>query len=137
MYQITNGTFAEAKRYCIRNHAVVAADDPRGGCWSGLYTRVVPADAVELTAAYLDRSIVQILARHRVKHLAPAQAGQLAAVIHLCGAGAGDDYVRHGLTLAAGARCGDHDARAYVARVTSAERAFVALRRSGRSTGSI
>ena len=52
MYQITDGTFAEAKRYCIHDHAVVEDGpwhDPRS-CWfNALYMRVVPSHAVELT----------------------------------------------------------------------------------------
>jgi hypothetical protein len=129
MYQITNGTFAAAKRYCIRDHAVLEAGSLPVGCaWTGLYSRVVPAHAVELTSAYLDRAIGEILARRRVTHLAPGRVRELAAVIHLCGAGAGDEYVRRGSRLAAGGRCGDHDARTYVARVTAAIRTFAALR---------
>ena len=48
----------------------------------------------------------------------------LAALIHLCGAGAGERYVRRGLRFTAGQRCGDHDARSYVSRVTSMQRIF-------------
>ena len=51
MYQITNGTFAEARRFCIKNHAVVE-DGPWNtwnSCWfNGLYTRVVPSHAGQL-----------------------------------------------------------------------------------------
>jgi hypothetical protein len=85
MYQITDATFSEAKRYCIRDHAVLEE-----GCWfNGLYTRVVPRHAVELTAAFLDRRVAALLARHRVA--ASAERKQdLAALIHLCGASAGE-----------------------------------------------
>jgi len=54
MYQMTDGTFAEARRYCIHNHAV-AEDGPWDSwrsCWfNSLYARVVPTHAVELTSA--------------------------------------------------------------------------------------
>ena len=54
MYQMTDGTFAEARRYCIHDHRVVE-DGPWhdfSSCWfNALYTRVVPSHAVELTAA--------------------------------------------------------------------------------------
>jgi hypothetical protein len=54
MYQITDGTFAEARRYCIRDHAVIEQGpwhDLRS-CWfNGLSTRVIPSHAVELTSA--------------------------------------------------------------------------------------
>ncbi len=63
MYQITDGTFAEARRYCIHDHAVAEDGpwhDPRS-CWfNALYTRVVPSHAVELTAAYLDVRVAGI-----------------------------------------------------------------------------
>jgi hypothetical protein len=127
MYQITDGTFAEARRYCIRDHAVVE-DGPWNdwkSCWfNGLYTRVIPSHAVELTAAYLDRSVMGALERHHVRFAALERKQELAAVIHLCGAGAGDAYVRRGLRLAEGERCGDHLARDYVARVNAMKRVF-------------
>jgi hypothetical protein len=127
MYQITDGTFAEARRYCIHDHTV-AEDGPWddwNSCWfNRLYTRVIPSHAMELTAAYLDRSVTGALERHHVKAATPQSKRELAAVIHLCGAGAGDEYVRRGLRLAEGQRCGDHDARNYVARVGGMERIF-------------
>lgn len=127
MYQITDGTFAEARRYCIRNHAVVE-DGPWNdwdSCWfNRLYTRVMPSHAVQLTAAHLDRSVAGALQRHHLKFATPEHTQELAALIHLCGAGAGDAYVRRGLHLAQGERCGDHDARAYVARVNAMQRIF-------------
>lgn len=133
MYQITDGTFAEARRYCIRNHAV-AEDGPWNdwrSCWfNRLYTRVVPSHAVELTAAYLDRSVASALERHHPKFATLEHKQELAAVIHLCGAGAGDAYVRRGLRLAAGERCGDHDARDYVARVNGMKRVFESIERT-------
>lgn len=133
MYQITDGTFAEARRYCIRDHAVVD-DGPWNdwkSCWfNRLYTRVVPSHAVELTSAYLDRSVTSALDRHHVKFATLERKQELAATIHLCGAGAGDAYVRRGLRLAEGQRCGDHEARAYVARVNGMQRAFENLEKT-------
>lgn len=127
MYQITDGTFAEARRYCIHAHAV-ALDGPWDdwqSCWfNRWYTRVIPSNAMELTAAYLDVSVANALQRHHVKSAAPERVQELAAVIHLCGAGAGDAYVRRGLRLMEGERCGDHDARDYVARVNTMKRVF-------------
>jgi hypothetical protein len=130
MYQITNGTFAEARRYCIRDHVVVEDGpwDDWKSCWfNSLYTRVIPSHSVELTAAYLDRAVKGILERHRPKIINADREQELAALIHLCGAGAGDSYVRHGMRLAAGQRCGDHEARDYIARVDEAKRAFESL----------
>lgn len=133
MYQITNGTFADARRYCIRRHVVILDgpwDDWRS-CWfNGLYVRILPAHAVELTAAYLDRAVVGILDRHE-KSATFEQKQELAALIHLCGAGAGDLYVKRGMRLTQDQRCGDHSAREYVARVTAARKEFRQLRGEG------
>jgi hypothetical protein len=123
MYQITDGTFRDAKRYCIRDHAVLEE-----GCWfNSLYMRVIPSHAVELTSAYLDRRVAAVLARHRIAAVTLEQKQDLAALIHLCGAGAGDAYAKRGLRLAAGQRCGEHDVRAYLARVNAMKRLFARL----------
>jgi hypothetical protein len=127
MYQITDGNLAEARRLCIRHHLVVD-DGPWNdwqSCWfNSLYARVLPGNAVELTSAYLDRNVTLILERHR-KTSEPLQLKQqLAAVIHLCGAGAGDDYARRGFQLGAGQHCGDHEVRAYLARIEAMKAVF-------------
>jgi hypothetical protein len=130
MYQITDGTFAEARHYCIRDHKVVedGAWNDWKTCWfNALYTRVIPSHAVELTAAYLDRSVAAALQRHHASAAPPERKQELAAVIHLCGAGAGDAYVRRGLKLSEGERCGAHNAHDYVARVSSMRKVFQAL----------
>ena len=130
MYQITDGTFREAKRYCVHDHAVVE-DGPwhdMRSCWfNSLYTRVVPSHAVELTSALLDRSVASTLQRHRIATATLQQKQDLAAVIHLCGAGVGDAYARRGFKLTPGQRCGDHDVRGYLARVNAMKRLFARL----------
>ncbi|MGH8649500.1 MAG: hypothetical protein ACREUP_09370, partial [Burkholderiales bacterium] len=64
MYQITDAAFREAKRYCIHDH-IVLEDGPWHdfrSCWfNGLYARVVPSHAVEMTAAFLDRRVASAL----------------------------------------------------------------------------
>jgi hypothetical protein len=130
MYQITDATFDEAKRYCIKDHVVVD-DGPwhdAGSCWfNSLYTRVLPSDAIELTAARLDRAVAHAIGRHRFAATTLQQKQDLAAVIHLCGARAGETYARRGFRLNAHQRCGDHDARAYVAKVNAMKRLFASM----------
>lgn len=130
MYQFTDGTFDEARRYCIHDHAV-AEDGPWNAwdsCWfNSLYVRVLPSDAVELAAAYLDRRVAQILDRHRIRKATLRQKQDLAAVIHLCGAGAGDGFARRGFRLRTRQRCGAHDARHYMTRVNSMKAVFARL----------
>ena len=126
MYQMTNATFADAKRYCIHDHVVV-----EDSCWlNATYTRVIPSHAIELTSALLDRRVADIL---QARHIATAtiwQKQDLAAIVHLCGAGAGDAYARRGFRLLPGQRCGDHDASRYLAEVNALKRRFVDLGRT-------
>jgi hypothetical protein len=127
MYQITDGTFDEARRYCIHDHQVVADGpwDDWHSCWfNWLYMRVIPSNAVELTSAYLDTRVEMALTRAGIRRATAAQKQDLAAVIHLCGAGAGARYASRGLRLLPGQRCGDHEVRAYVARVNAMKRVF-------------
>jgi hypothetical protein len=122
MYQITEGTFREASRYCIRDHAAIER-----GCWfNSLYFRVIPSHAVELTSAWLDRRVAGALERTGAR-AGEAQKQDLAALIHLCGAAAGEAYARRGFRLAPRQRCGSHDAAAYLARVNALKRGFARL----------
>lgn len=127
MYQITDGTFAQARHFCIHDHVVVA-DGPWNdwhSCWfTGLYARVIPSDAVELTSAYLDHSVATILERQRMRSASLSQKQTLAALIHLCGAGAGDEFARRRFRLVEGQRCGDHQARVYLERVETMQSTF-------------
>jgi hypothetical protein len=134
MYQITNGTFAKAKQYCIHDHHVVADGpwDDWHSCWfNSLYMRVLPSNAIEMTSAYLDRAVSTTLLAHHVRYATLQQKQDLASVIHLCGEGAGDLYVRRGLRLTAGQKCGDHEARVYVRRVNEMKRLFAGLAAGG------
>jgi hypothetical protein len=130
MYQITDPTFQEARRYCIHDHVVVE-DGPWNdlrSCWfNRTYMRVVPSHAVELTAALLDRTVARTLERQRITTATLQQRQDLAAVIHLCGAGAGQAYAARGLRLTPGQRCGDHDVARYLAEVNAMKRQFVRL----------
>lgn len=133
MYQITDATFHKAKRYCIHDHVVVE-DGPWNdveSCWfNSLYSRVVPSHAIELTAALLDRGVASALGHQRIA-ATHQQMQDLAAVIHLCGAGAGDAYAKRGFRLTARQRCGDHDVSNYVAQVNAMRRQFARLAAAG------
>ena len=130
MFQITDGTFAQARRYCIHDHVVVE-DGPwhdLQSCWfNALYTRVVPGHAAEMTAALLDRSVARTLAHNGIATASLQQRQDLAALIHLCGSGVGNAYARGGFRLRRGQRCGDHDARHYLAEVNVLKRQFAHL----------
>jgi hypothetical protein len=129
MYQITDSTFRDARRYCIHDH-VVAEDGPwydLRSCWfNSLYTRVVPSHAIEMTSAYLDRSVAGVLGG-RAASATSVQREDVAAVIHLCGVGAAALYMRRGFRAGKGQRCGDQDLAAYLAIVNTLKRQFSRL----------
>jgi hypothetical protein len=130
MYQITDPTFREARRYCIHDHVVVE-DGPWHewrSCWfNALYMRVIPSHAVEMTSAMLDRGVASTMARQRVTAATLPQKQDLAAIIHLCGAGPGDAYARRGFRLTPGQKCGDHDVKGYLAGVNAMKRQFAQM----------
>lgn len=129
MYQMTDPAYAEARRYCIRRHTVMEAD-----CrFNSLYIRAVPSHAVELAAVYLDRNVAAILARASDATVNPQQKQDLAAVVHLCGAGPASAFVRRGFQVNAGERCGDHLVAAYLANVNAMKRQFLRLAAIGQN----
>jgi hypothetical protein len=121
MYQMTDAAFAEARRYCIRRHIVVA-----DGCsLNGFDSRLLPSRAIELTAVFLDSNVTGILA-HRPNATASLQQKQeLAAIIHLCGAGLAKAFAQRGFHLIAGERCGDQDVATYLAYINAMKREFL------------
>jgi len=132
MYQITDPTFLEARRFCIHEHVVVEEGPWHEwrSCWfNRLYTRVVPSHAVEMTSALLDRSVTGTMARHHVSSATLQQKQDLAAIIHLCGAGPGDAYARRGFKLTPGQKCGDHDVKGYLAGVNAMKQRFAQMGR--------
>jgi hypothetical protein len=130
MYQMTDAAFAEARRYCIRQHVVIdtGAWDDWHSCWfNGLYTRVVPSHAVELTAVFLDRNVAAILVRRPNATVSSQQMEDLATIVHLCGAGPARAFARRGFQLMPGERCGDHDTATYLTQVNAMKRQFLRL----------
>jgi hypothetical protein len=114
LYQMTDAAFTDAKIYCIRGHKVV----PAAACWHAkFYTRILPSHAIELTAINLDRYVTAILVGLPKVKATALQKQELAAILNLCGAGLANAYARRGFKMAPGARCGDHDAALYVAKV--------------------
>jgi hypothetical protein len=121
LYQMTDAAFADARAYCIREHQLV----PAAHCWyARFYTRVLPSHAIELTAINLDRYVAAILTGPPRLKATAQQKQDLAAILHLCGAGLANAYARRGFRMAPGARCGDHAAAAYVQRVEAMMKLF-------------
>lgn len=133
MYQITDGTFAQTRQDCRHDSAIPDSEsmDDSESCWlKGLHARVVPRHAIELTSTLLDRGVARTLKRQRIANATLGQKQDLAAVIHLCGAAAGQAYAQRGLRLLPGQRCGDHDVAAYLGRIKEMKRQFARLARA-------
>jgi hypothetical protein len=127
LYQMTDGAYAEAARFCIRDHAVVES-----GCgFTSLYIRVIPSHAVELASVYLDRNVAAVLARAGDVKANQQQSQDLAAFIHLCGSGPATAFARRHFQMMEGERCGDHLVAAYVAHVNAMKRQFLRLAADG------
>ena len=133
MFQLTDGTFAEAQKYCIEDHSVTTADssgDSEAACsFNGLYMRTLPSHAAELTSAYLHRSVVKTLGEKRAKKISLKDKQRLATVIHLCGASRGKKFAARRLRLNPGERCGTHDLKAYLDKVGHMQMHFAQLAR--------
>src|ERR1700728_1568124 len=127
LFQMTDGAFAEAAKSCIRDHAVV--DD---GCgFASFYIRALPSHSIELASIYLDRHVTEVLARTGEVKASASQKQDLAAFIHLCGAGPASAFARRHFQMMAGERCGDHLVAAYVAHVNAMKRQFLSLAADG------
>lgn len=125
--QMTDGATAEAERFCIRDHAVTDT-----GCgFTSLYIRVIPSHAIELASVYLDRHVADVLARAGDMKPNTSERQDLAAFIHLCGAGPATAYARRKFQMIEGERCGDHLVSSYVARVDAMKRQFQRLAADG------
>ena len=124
--QITDGTFVEASRLCVHDHAVAregAWYDP-SACWfNALYFRTVPSHAIEMTAALLHEAMADALAEaERDRRRAAPPRGPHPPLR----ARPRPAYAQRGFRALQG-RCGAHDLDGYVGRVEALGRAFARL----------
>ncbi|KGJ69802.1 transglycosylase SLT domain-containing protein [Bradyrhizobium diazoefficiens] len=127
LFQMTDPAYAEAARFCVRGNAVTET-----GCGSTfLYIRAIPSHAIELASVYLDRQVAMVLSLAGDVKASREQKQDLAAFIHLCGAGPATAYARRKFQMIAGERCGDHLVAGYVARVNAMKRQFLRLAADG------
>lgn len=130
LYQMTDGTFAECRRFCIHRGKSVAAGrwHELRACWfNGLYNRLIPGHAIEMSSACLDRKTSAVLEKAGAGDAPAHLKRDLAAVIQLCGPGAGEAFARKRFRFSRGQRCGDHDPADYLRRVRALEKSFAKL----------
>jgi hypothetical protein len=123
LYQMLDAAFADAARFCIRGNVVT--DTSCGSTF--FYIRAIPSHAIELTSVYLDRNVALVLSLAGDVKASPQQKQDLAAFIHLCGAGPATAYARRKFQMVADERCGDHLVASYVAKVNAMKRQFLRL----------
>ncbi len=123
LYQMTDPAYADAARFCVRGNAVTET-----GCgFTSLYIRAIPSHAIELASVYLDRNVADVLTRARDVKASAQQKQDLAAFIHLCGAGPATAYARRHFQMIAAERCGDHLVASYISGVNAMKRRFLSL----------
>ena len=74
---------------------------------------------------YLDRQVAMVLGLAGDVKATAQQKQDLAAFIHLCGAGPATAYARRKFQMVATDHCGDHLVAGYVARVNAMKRQFL------------
>jgi Transglycosylase SLT domain len=123
LYQMLDAAYADAARFCVRGNAVTET-----GCgFTSLSSRAIPSHAIELASVYLDRNVADVLVRAGDVKASAQQKQDLAAFIHLCGAGPATAYARRHFQMMAGERCGDHLVASYVLGVNAMKRQFLRL----------
>jgi len=138
MFQITEGTFNEARHYCVKEG--IAFDDKTHDevCLrNAIYSRLVPAHAIEMTSARLHR-----VTEHLIRHSKSWRSWSLrdkqdvAIVTHLCGAVKAERLVRSGMHFNELGSCGDHDPAAYAHQIHRMQTQFRLLRAGGSTLAS-
>ncbi|WP_440588184.1 transglycosylase SLT domain-containing protein [Bradyrhizobium genomosp. III] len=123
LFQMTDPAYTEAARFCIRGNTVTQT-----GCgFTSFYIRAIPSHSIELASVYLDRQVALVLDLAGDAKPSAQQKQELAAFIHLCGAGPAAAYARRKFQMISGERCGDHLVAGYVSRVNAMKRQFVRL----------
>lgn len=132
LFQITDGAFTACSPYCIRGGKVAKAGawHDLKSCWfNASYNRLLPSHAIEMTSACLHIQTEQVVNRLKSRKVPLEAVQDLAAVIHLCGPSAGEEYAKGGFKFRPGRRCGAHDPKLYVSQIRGLKARFAGLRR--------
>ena len=115
MFQMTDAAFAEARPYCIRDDIVV-----EDGCsLTGLEFSGPTEPRCRAYGGVFGRKVTAILAPPLKAAASVQQKRELAAIIHLCGAGSAKAFARRGFHPIAGERCGDQEVATYFTQINA------------------
>ncbi len=126
IFQITEGTFREAKHFCVKDGQAYQ-DGPQGNFCLGSfsYSRLVPAHAIEMTSARLHLVAERLLHRsNRHARWALSDKQNIAIVTHLCGAAKAGELVHSGMRLSELGKCGDHNPVVYLHQIRRLQTQF-------------
>jgi hypothetical protein len=137
MLQMTDGTFDQAKHFCVIDGKVYTDTSKEKKCYlTSLYNRLIPSHSIEMTAAWLHwnvQDIINDLPKKKSKKITNVQKRKLAAVIHLCGGRRAEVFAARKFTFKRGETCGTLSTRHYVERVQKYEKLFRKINVSSRS----
>ena len=88
------------------------------------YSRLVPADSIQMTSAYLHLNVAKLLKKYRLKHVPIEKKQKLAAVIHLCGVGRGEKFLRKHFHFFKKEKCGSIEPVKYFSRILKFQKMF-------------
>ncbi len=120
LFQYTQPTFQDAKRFCIHNHNLATQGEffSLRSCWfNSMYSRFWPSHAIEMTSARLHYYVKRILRKTGFSKVSVLKQQKLAAIIHLCGVRKGEKFAKSGFSFSAVAKCGSHSSQAYFNRI--------------------
>lgn len=124
LLQFTDGTFEQAKKYCIKNNQVKRVGPwwYFKSCWfNSLYSRLSPSDSIEMTSAQLHISVEEVL---KNKNYPISYKQKVAALIHLCGKNKIRKWIRQGGQLSRLRSCGRHSTRQYLSKLIRFQKQF-------------
>lgn len=130
LYQYTKGTFKEAKKYCVHYGKPVLKGswNDLSSCWfNGLYSRLLPSHAIEMTAARLHYLVEKLVEGKKLKK---EDLRKVATVIHLCGQSKARRFVNGGVDYTNFGQCGSHSPKAYFQRIEKLRQKFLVLRKN-------
>lgn len=129
LLQYTDGTFDEAKRFCVHSGKVAYRDRSFSfdSCWfNGLYNRMSPSNSIEMTAGRLQH-YVDLITKKYQPGSSQIQKQQLAAIIHLCGLSKGRLFAKKGFLFSSVPRCGTHSPKIYYNKIRKYQKEFQRL----------
>ncbi len=127
LMQFTEGTYQRARKLCVHKGQVFE-DGPWydfKSCWGNfLYHRVWPGHAIEMTSAYLHRSVESLVRRFPQYNFSSENVRKVAAVTHLCGIGVAKRVIRQRFKITSDQTCGSHNLSRYVDKISRLSKTF-------------